>query len=122
MSAIEAPKRAYRLPNGDRLVEVARAASMSLALDDVGRFTFSDGTWIEPRTFLLFDAAGKQKAFFGHPREDALDDYLYILDVHYVCDGALRCGMIELGSPGGVWRCTLSTPWVELNGLVPEGA
>src|ERR1035437_9415139 len=86
--------RAYRLPNGDRLVEVARAASMSLALSDLARFTLSDGTGIEPRTYLLVDPTGKQKAFFGHPREDAQDDYLYILAVYYVSDGALRCGMI----------------------------
>jgi len=120
MSTAEAPTRTYRVPNGDRLVEEAHAVSTSLALDAAGRFALSDGTWIEPRTFLLFDSTGKQKAFFGHPREDALDDYLYILDVHYVSDGALRCAMIELGMPHGVWHCVLSMPWVELSGLEPE--
>ena len=112
--------RAYRLRDGSRLVEIAYAVSTSLGLDDDGRFALADGTWIEPRTFRLLDPTGKQTSYFGDPHEDALDDYLYIMDVHHVADGALRCAMIELGSPGGVWRCALTMPWVELNGLELE--
>lgn len=119
-TSAEAPKRTYRLPNGDRLVEVALAVSTNLTLDADGRFALSDGMWIEPRKFLLVDPTGKQKAFFGHPGEEAQGDYLYVLDVHYVKDGALRCAMIEIGGPRGVRHCVLSMPWVELGGLEPE--
>lgn len=44
---------------------------------------------------------------YPHPTTSALDDYLYVLDIHFVRDGALCSGMVEMGAPAGTWRCNL---------------
>lgn len=93
--------RRYRLENGDLLEETAWAVSSHLGIDAQGCFALTDGSWIEPRTFVLRSADGMVTRHYGQSsREYGLDDYLYILDVHYVRDGTLWKAMIEMGGAG----------------------
>jgi hypothetical protein len=110
----------YALANGDRLVETGYARSANLHLDKAtGRFTLSDGTWIEPRTFVVVDPRGVVIASYGHPsREFALDDYLYILDVYFVRNSGLFRGTLEIGGPPGNYTARLSQERVEVDGIV----
>jgi hypothetical protein len=91
--------RSYRLPNGDRLLEERWESVTGFSLDPGGVLRLSDGTFVEPRCFTLFDAKNERKRHFGPPGTNALDDYLYLLDVYYVNGGCLRTAMIEIGGP-----------------------
>jgi hypothetical protein len=81
--------RCWRLPNGDTLEEREHASATAFHLEKGGRITLRDGTFVEPRTFELLDPAGKPKRYFGDPHTSPLDDYLYVLDVHFVRAGVL---------------------------------
>lgn len=106
-------KRAYRMASGERLVETSLAVARHLTLDDQGRFALGDGTFVEPRTFLLFDTSGTQRAFYGHPTETPHEDSLFIASVHFVRDGVLWNAVIEIvGGQGSV-----SAKSAELSGL-----
>lgn len=107
--------RSYSLADGTVLVETGIASAQGLVLDDDGRFVLDDGP-IEPRTFEHRAASGEIIATFGDPKTYALDDYFYILDVHYVVDGTLMRGTIEIGGARGTHRTriTSSTRVLEL--------
>ena len=112
--------RCYRLENGDLLEETGWAVSHHLSLNELGRLELSGGAWIEPRTFVLRSIAGEITQQFGDPwTESALDDYLYILGVHYVADKSLWSGMIEIGGAFR-YRTRLAMPSLKLTGLTLE--
>jgi hypothetical protein len=100
--------RRYALVDGSVLVETGLAVATGFALDENGRFAIDDAPPIEPRTFEHRDTTGTVIATYGQPRTYALDDYFYVLDVHWVADGALVRGTIEIGGARGAHRTRLS--------------
>lgn len=84
--------RLYRLQSGDTLVETGVPRSGNLWLEE-GQLRFSDGSVIEPRTFVQRDPTGAVRHVFGeHCRESALDDWLYVEDVAFVRGDGLCTG------------------------------
>lgn len=100
--------RRYPLPDGTVLVETGLATALYLTLDSAGRFAIDDAEAIEPRTFE-HRAGDEILATFGQPRTYALDDYFYILDVHYIADHALVRGSLEIGGARGAHRTRITT-------------
>lgn len=80
---------------------------MYLTLDERGRFELSSGDAVEPRTFVHARADGELVSTYGQPHTYALDDYFYIIDLHYVRDGILYRGGIVIGGAGSHHRCEL---------------
>src|SRR5258708_2577046 len=127
-------RRFYELANEDLLCERADAISPSLQLehsDGRARVPFSDGTWVDPRTFeLLINGVimpvetfrhGVRKVFYGHPSESVLDGGVSIRDVHYVRDGMLYSAQIEITGPAVHSTLCLTNSRVLLKGLVYHG-
>ncbi len=97
--------KAWRLASGNVLEERELARATAFHLEAGGCIT-DDGTFIEPRTFVLLDAARKEKpATPAGVRTSA-----YELDVHFVRDG-------QLCSPG-VYKVRLSMARPKIGGLV----
>lgn len=114
--------RSYGLPNGDVLVEQSTLTVTWLSLDHCGRLHLSDGSTIEPRTFVLRAANGQERTFYGPPTQSALDDYLYVEGVYYVSDGALHEGVVAIGFfPDGP-TCSLSSSSIRLSDLTSMDA
>jgi hypothetical protein len=109
--------RVYGLPNGDRLIEERWEDVTGFSLDPGGVLHLSDGTFIEPRCFTLLDGKNERKRHFGPPSTSALDDYLYLLDVHYVKSGCLRSAMIEIGGPNQNFSLRLSMGKIVVDGV-----
>jgi len=105
----------YRTQSGDVLTEASIARAY--AVPESGDITLEDGRTLCLRTFTLHGADGAPKGFFGDPRNYALDDYMYVLDAHWVDGDTLYRGMLEIGGPGGTYRQTLSSASVCLQGL-----
>jgi hypothetical protein len=109
--------RTYRLPNGDRLVDERWVAVTGFSLESDGRLALSDGSFIEPRCFVVTSVTGERKRFYGPPKTSALDDYFYLLDVYYVKGSSLRSAMVELGGPPSKWYVRLSQEQTVIEGL-----
>jgi hypothetical protein len=109
------PRASFRTDTGDLLTEddIARA----IALPESGDIELDDGRTIRARTYTLTGVDGRFKEVFGHPRNYALDDYLYIIDVHWIEGDTLYRGMVEVGGPGGIYRQTLTSATKCLTGL-----
>lgn len=113
--------RAYQLPAGDRLEErpLPPLANLSQIVVE-GRVCLVEGGTIEPRTFVLRDASGTEKATYGPPIPCSLDDALFLSPVYFVRDGTLLSATLKWNVRRDGARCRLLAPRVELAELVLE--
>lgn len=108
------PLRRYRTPSGDILEEcgIARA----IGLPDDGNVSVDDGRILRARMFVLRSPSGDVTSWYAPPKNSALDDYLYVENLHFVEGGVLYRGLLEMGGPAQL-TCTISRLHVLLTGL-----
>jgi hypothetical protein len=107
----------YRMPSGDFLVATEPDRATAWSCDADGRWETSDGTWIEPRRFVIVNGAGELVLTYCAHRSDALDDYLYVQDLYWVSGKQLLSSMLEYGYPGGRYSSRLCSVKVIADGL-----
>jgi hypothetical protein len=110
-------QRVYRMPSGDFLVATEPDRATAWSCDADGRWEISDGTWIEPRRFVMVNAEGEPLLTYAAHRSDGLDDYLYVQDLYWVSGKQLLSSMLEYGHPFGRYSSRLCSVKVIVEGL-----